>query len=308
MKHSRVDTFATNNTSGFKKFLQARRTRTERLLVAQLKIVTRGSPKTLTDAMKYAVLNGGKRLRPLLVYAVGKTYGADIKALDAPACAIEMIHSFSLVHDDLPAMDNDSLRRGKPTCHLAFNEATAILAGDTLAIAAFQILSGDKNLPAEKKTLMCKTLAEASGPAGMAGGQYIDLHVVGKKLDQPTLEKMYLLKTGALISAAVKLGAIVAGVSKQKLKLLERLALNIGLAFQIKDDILNIESTIDTLGKNVGTDSALNKITYPALAGSEAAKMKIKKLWSASQRITRQLKIEDGVLQELITYIMQRDF
>lgn len=299
-----------NNTSAskFKTFLQNRRKRVDNLLQKELTAITRGGPKELAAAMRYVVLGGGKRLRSILVYAIGEAYGANIKSLDAPACAIEMIHSFSLVHDDLPAMDNDSLRRGKPTCHIAFDEATAILAGDALAIAAFQTLGNDKTLSAEKKALMSKMLAEASGPAGMAGGQYIDLHPTSKKPSKNGLEKMYLLKTGALISAAVKLGALAAGVGKQKLKLLEQFALTIGLAFQIQDDILNIESSAAKLGKNIGTDSAQNKITYPALVGRNAAKIKIEKLWHQAQKILRQLKFEGKVLQEFTNYVMQRDF
>jgi geranylgeranyl pyrophosphate synthase len=297
-----------NNPSAFKKFLQNRKKRIDGLLHKQLTAITRKAPKRLADAMRYVTLNGGKRLRPILIYAIGEIYKVDIKSLDAPACAIEMIHCFSLVHDDLPAMDNDSLRRGKPTCHLAFNEATAILVGDALAIAAFQVLGIDKNLTAEKKLLMSKVLAEASGPAGMAGGQYIDLHPSGNKPSRRELEKMYLLKTGALISAAVKLGAIAAGTSKQQLKLLEQFALNLGLAFQIQDDILNIESNADKLGKNVGTDSAQNKITYPALVGIKQAKKKVAQLWRSTQKILQQLKITDGILQEFTSYVMQRDF
>ena len=292
----------------FKDFLQNRRKRTEALLRKELKTLTRGGPKKLTAALKYVVLSGGKRLRSLLVYAIGEAYGADIKSLDAPASAIEMIHSFSLVHDDLPAMDNDSLRRGKPTCHIAFNEATAILAGDALAIGAFQILSIAPTLSAEQKMRMSEVLAEASGPRGMAGGQYIDLHLTGTKPSKNILEKMYLLKTGALISAAVKLGALAANINKQKLKLLEQFALNLGLAFQIQDDILNIESSAMILGKNVGTDSAQNKTTYPALVGIKAAKIKMAKLWHKAQKSLHQLKIKDKVLQDFTSYIMQRNF
>ena len=291
----------------FKKFLFAHRKRVDSLLRQHLATLTRGGPKELASAMRYVSLNGGKRLRPLLVYAIGETYKAPIKSLDAAALAIEMIHSFSLVHDDLPAMDNDSLRRGKPTCHIAFDEATAILTGDALAIAAFQILSVAKTLAAEKKIAMIKVLAEVSGVLGMAGGQYLDLHPSNKP-SKNQLEKMYLLKTGMLISAAVKLGAIAADVNQRKLKLLEQFALNIGLAFQIQDDLLNMESSAAKLGKNVGTDSAQNKITYPALVGIAKAKIKIASLWHAAQKVLQQLKIEDSVLQEFTSYVMQRDF
>jgi len=300
----------TNNANvQYKSFLRDRRKRIDALLNRYLQKITQDSPKNLAKAMRYSVLGGGKRIRSLLIYAVGEIYKTDLKVLDAPAVAIEMIHSFSLIHDDLPAMDDDSLRRGKPTCHIAFDEATAILAGDALAIGAFQVLSEAKNLSAEKKAKMIKVLAEASGPRGMAGGQYIDLHAEGKKLSVDKLEQMYLLKTGVLIGAAIKLGALASDISGQKeLKHLEQFALNIGLAFQIQDDVLNIESNATRLGKNVGTDEEHNKFTYPALVGMSAAKAKIKNLWSKAEKSLQQLKLENSILQLLTTSIMQRDF
>ena len=186
------------------KFLSNKRSRIEKLLNKNLIKLTDGGPKKFTQAIKYGVLNGGKQLRPLLIYAVGDAYNADIKALDVLACAIEFMHSFSLVHDDLPAMDDDKLRRSKPTCHIAFDEATAILAGDALSIAAFQIISDSKFLSSGKKSAMIGVLAEASGARGMAAGQYIDLQAVGKKLTLKKLEQMYALKTGCLIRASIK--------------------------------------------------------------------------------------------------------
>ncbi len=299
----------TKGATSFDTFLQQRKKRVETLLQKNLQALARGgTPKKLATALKYVVLGGGKRVRPILVYAIGEAYGVNPKLLDAPACAIEMIHAFSLVHDDLPAMDNDNLRHGKPTCHLAFDEATAILVGDVLAIRAFQILTVDQTLSATKKILMNNILAEASGPHGMAGGQYLDLHLMGTTPSKNQLKKMYLLKTGALISAAVKLGGIAADINQRKLKLLEQFALNLGLAFQIQDDILNIESTAAILGKNVGTDSAQNKITYPAVVGIKAAKTEITKLMAQAQKSLKQLKINDKLLQDFISYIMQRRF
>lgn len=295
------------NDSQFNKFLQVRRKRIDKLLCRYLSSITRGGPKELGDAMRYVVLGGGKRLRSLLIYAVGEKYSAPLKSLDPLASAIELIHAFSLVHDDLPAMDNDRLRRGQPTCHIIFDEATAILAGDSLAIAAFQILNESKNISAEKKAAMNKVLAIAAGPKGLAGGQYLDLHP-GDKNDQKNLEKIYLLKTGALISAAIKLGALASEVNKRKLALWYRFSRNIGLAFQIQDDILNIEGDATKLGKNIGTDSNQNKITYPALVGIKAAKIKIEKLAVNAQKILRQLKIKDGALPKLTEYIMRREF
>lgn len=291
-----------------KTFTRNRCKRLDSLLKLHLKAITKGGPKTLGDAMRHVVLGGGKRFRSLLVYAVGELYGVDLKLLDAPACAIELIHSFSLVHDDLPAMDDDKLRRGKPTCHIAFDEATAILAGDALAVAAFQILS-EANLPAATCLKMCRVLAEASGPKGMAGGQYIDLHGVGDKPSVKKLEHMYLLKTGALIYAAVKLGALASNVTARRdLENLDQFALSIGLAFQIQDDILNIEGSAAALGKNVGTDSAQNKVTYPTLVGIPKAKAKIEQLWQQAEQSLRQIKVSDSMLQLLIVSIMQRDF
>lgn len=293
-------------TKIFEKFLQSRRKRINNLL--QKFLVIR-EPKNLRAAMHYAVLNGGKRLRPLLVYAIGEMYGADLETLDAPACAIEMLHSFSLVHDDLPAMDNDDLRRGKLTCHKAFDEATAILAGDALVVFAFQIINESSFLTSKQASAMSKILAKASGSDGLAGGQDIDIQSTNKKLDISELMNMYLLKTGSLIRAAVKLAALASNVNDQKkLKNLDQLAKNMGLAFQIQDDILNIESNAKKLGKNVGTDKNRNKITYPALVGIPKAKIKVKSLWQNAEKSLQQLKVNHSILQELVDYLKQRDY
>lgn len=297
-----------NDIQIFKKFLRDRRKLVNSSLKLHLTSINKGGPKVLATAMKYVALSGGKRFRSLLLYAVGEMYDVDPRLLDAPTCAIEIIHAFSLVHDDLPAMDNDSLRRGKPTCHIAFDESTAILAGDALAIAAFQILS-EANLSAEIRIKMCRVLAEVSGPRGMAGGQYIDLHAIGNKPTTKKLEHMYLLKTGALIYAAVKLATLTANVTKKKdLENWDLFALSIGLAFQIQDDILNIESSAAKLGKNVGTDSTHNKITYPALVGIPKAKLKIEQLWGQAEQALHHLKAKNSMLYFLTEHIMQRDF
>ena len=289
----------------FEMFLHNRYKRVNKFLNKYLAV---RSPKNLCAAMRYAVLNGGKRLRPILVYAVGEMYGAKLKALDIPACAIEMIHSFSLVHDDLPAMDNDDLRRGKLTCHKAFDEATAILAGDALAIFAFQIINESKFLTPTQAVVMSKVLSRSSGVSGMAGGQDIDIQSTTKKLRTNKLEQMYLLKTGSLLCAAVRLGAMAANVSDPKeLKTLDQFAKNIGLAFQIQDDIFNIESDVEKLGKNVGTDKKFNKVTYPALVGIPAAKAKVKQLWQKAQKILQKLKANAQILQALVDHIKQRD-
>lgn len=294
----------------FEKLLQNRHIRINKLLDKYLSNLS-GSDN-LCQAMHYSVTNGGKRLRPLLVYIVGQMYGAAPKALDAPACAIEMIHCFSLIHDDLPAMDNDDLRRGKPTCHKAFNEATAILAGDALSVLAFQVINQSRAFTPEQIVSMNQTLALASGAEGIAGGQDLDIGFTGSKTIKITpekLEAMYQLKTGALLSAAIKLGAIAANVtSVRETKYLEKFAQNIGLAFQIQDDILNIESSCEKLGKNIGTDAKANKITYPALVGIKNAKIKLEDLWHQSGKNLQKLSANTTPLQSLLNKIKNREW
>ena len=230
-------------------------------------------PKRLHGAMRYAVLNGGKRVRAILAYTAGAAVGATDGWLDRPAAAVELIHAYSLVHDDLPAMDDDDLRRGQPSCHKAFDEATALLAGDALQTLAFYVLSGETSAAASRTREMIETLGHASGSAGMAGGQAIDLAAVGNTLDLAQLENMHIHKTGALIRASVRLGALAnPGVDEAALESLDRYARCVGLAFQIRDDILDVEGDPATLGKQPGADEARNKPTYPALLGLERAK------------------------------------
>ncbi|HHJ1299926.1 TPA: (2E,6E)-farnesyl diphosphate synthase [Pseudomonas sp. H2] len=229
----------------------------------------------LYAAMRYSVMNGGKRVRPLLAYAACEALGAPAEQANGAACAVELIHAYSLVHDDLPAMDDDDLRRGQPTTHKAFDEACAILAGDGLQSLAFSALL-DTCLSPQSDTLrlaMVQALAKAAGPAGMVGGQAIDLGSVGIKLDQQALEFMHRHKTGALIEASVRLGALASARAEQaQLDALQTYAQAIGLAFQVQDDILDVESDTATLGKRQGADIARDKPTYPALLGLEAAK------------------------------------
>ncbi|KEY84872.1 (2E,6E)-farnesyl diphosphate synthase [Pseudomonas sp. P1B16] len=229
----------------------------------------------LYAAMRYSVMNGGKRVRPLLAYAACEALGAPAEQANGAACAVELIHAYSLVHDDLPAMDDDDLRRGQPTTHKAFDEACAILAGDGLQSLAFSALL-DTRLSPQSDTLrlaMVQALAKAAGPAGMVGGQAIDLGSVGIKLDQQALEFMHRHKTGALIEASVRLGALASARAEQaQLDALQTYAQAIGLAFQVQDDILDVESDTATLGKRQGADIARDKPTYPALLGLEAAK------------------------------------
>ncbi len=253
------------------------RARANRALEACLPQAEPG-PAQLHEAMRYAVLNGGKRVRATLVYATGEAVGADSALLDGPACAVELIHAYSLVHDDLPAMDDDDLRRGKPTCHRAYGEANALLAGDALQSFAFQILA-DGAADAERALALVATLAHASGSLGMAGGQAIDLAAVGRELGLDELEHMHRHKTGALIRASVRLGALCGvNVSAEQLAQLDAYAACIGLAFQVRDDILDVEADTETLGKAQGADIALNKPTYPALLGLPSAKQKAEEL------------------------------
>lgn len=237
---------------------------------------TTSSP--LLEAMRYAVLNGGKRIRPLLVYATGEALGCSLDILDAPAAAVELIHCYSLIHDDLPAMDNDDLRRGKPTCHKVFGEATAILAGDALLTLAFKILSDPKlnPIPAEQQIHMIQVLSEKSGTNGMVGGQALDLASEGNHpaISLEDLRQIHHKKTGALIEAAVTLGAIGAiGLeSLETILKLQEYARCIGLAFQIQDDILDVISNIETLGKTIGKDQKQNKATFPNRLGIDKSK------------------------------------
>ena len=228
------------------------------------------SPQSLHEAMRYAVLGGGKRVRALLAYAGGELSGADPAAVDAPAASVELIHAYSLIHDDLPCMDDDVLRRGKPSCHVAFGEATALLAGDALQSLAFEVPAGATTRDAPGQLAL---LAHAAGSRGMAGGQAIDLAHVGETLDMAELERMHALKTGALIRAAVRLGAgcgrpMTAGDNDA----LDRYASAIGLAFQVVDDVLDVEGSAQSLGKTAGKDAVQRKPTYVSLLGLAAAR------------------------------------
>ena len=228
----------------------------------------------LIEAMRYSTLAGGKRVRPILVYATGEAMGAPLELLDAAAAAVELIHVYSLVHDDLPAMDNDDLRRGRPTCHRAFDEATAILTGDALQARAFEVLAqAPAAIPANARIEMLRVLADAIGTRGMAGGQAIDLEAVKKTVSAAELERMHRQKTGALIQASVLLGAISAGgTDAAQRAALEYFGAEIGLAFQIQDDILDVEGNTSTLGKRAGADADRVKPTYPSVLGLEQAR------------------------------------
>jgi farnesyl diphosphate synthase len=237
------------------------------------------APQRLHAAMRHAALLGGKRMRPLLVHATGAAFGAQAALLDAPALAVELIHAYSLVHDDLPAMDDDDLRRGQPTVHVAFDEATAILAGDALQSLAFATLA-QAPCDAEARIAMLGELAFAAGSRGMCGGQALDIDATGaaRRLHVGELERLHALKTGALLRASVRLGAIAAGVDAADRASLDRFADALGLAFQVRDDLLDVEGDSATLGKTAGKDAAQDKATFPALIGVEASRARLESL------------------------------
>jgi geranylgeranyl pyrophosphate synthase len=262
----------------------------------------------LFAAMRYSLLNGGKRVRPLLVYATAAALGDNCSAaaLDGAACAIEYIHAYSLVHDDLPAMDDDDLRRGNPTVHRAYDEATAILAGDALQGRAFEMLAQLPSTGADIRLALIATLAAAAGPRGMVGGQAIDLAAVQQRIDLTHLETMHRLKTGALIRAAVRVGALLSGATPAQLAALDNYAAAIGLSFQVQDDILDITSDTATLGKQQGADRARAKPTYPALLGLSAARAKAQALHHEALTALDGFDTRADRLRQLSAYIVER--
>jgi farnesyl diphosphate synthase len=242
-------------------------------------------PQRLHAAQRYSVLGPGKRIRPALAYATAETLGVPLERVDAAACALELIHAYSLVHDDLPAMDDDDLRRGRPTCHRAFDEATAILAGDSLQVLAFEILASHPGAPAEASVRLCqiRTLAEASGTAGMAGGQALDLGAEGRVLGPAEIEHIHSLKTGALMRASVVMAAHCApSLGGAERGALEAFGASIGLAFQIQDDLLDVEGDVALIGKATGSDEARAMPTYPAVVGLEPARERVRQLHASA--------------------------
>ena len=267
------------------------------------------APQRLHEAMRYAVLDGGKRVRPLLAFAAGELAGADTARVDIAAAAVELIHAYSLVHDDMPCMDDDVLRRGKPTCHVQYDEATALLVGDSLQTLAFQLLAEHRlNDEAARQLEMVKLLALASGSRGMAGGQAIDLASVGKSLTLPELEFMHIHKTGALIRAAVLLGAQCGSVSAEQLDRLDHFGKLIGLAFQVVDDVLDCEADTATLGKTAGKDADNDKPTYVSLLGIQGARDMAQRLHREALETLAGFGDEAQRLRELADYIVLRKF
>ncbi len=266
-------------------------------------------PQRLHAAQRYSVLGAGKRIRPALVYATAETLGTPLERVDAAACAVELIHAYSLVHDDLPAMDDDDLRRGRPTCHRAFDEATAILAGDALQVLAFKVLASHPGLPAnpEVRIRLIDVLAQASGTAGMAGGQALDLAAEGRSLSLPEIEQVHSLKTGALIRASVLMAAHCAEtLAATDIDALGRFGALVGLAFQIQDDILDVEGDAALLGKQPGSDEARAMPTYPAVAGLDAARARVGELHRLAAAILAAQDRSQGPLAELADWLLTR--
>jgi farnesyl diphosphate synthase len=263
----------------------------------------------LNEAMAYGALLGGKRIRPFLIYAVGQMLGTKLETLDPIAAAIECIHAYSLIHDDLPAMDDDSLRRGNPTCHIKYDDATAILAGDALQTLAFDILSTEiTSITAKTQLKIIHILAKASGEKGMCAGQYLDIGAENKIISLAQLETIHNAKTGALILAAVQMSALTKeNIAPSEFKLLTHFAIAIGLAFQVQDDILDIISDTETLGKPQGSDLVLNKSTYPSLLGLEGAQQKAHTLYEEALHALSQLPYNTDLLELFAHYIIKRD-
>jgi geranylgeranyl diphosphate synthase type II len=265
-------------------------------------------PEQLHRAMRYSLLGGGKRLRPILVLATGEAVAGytDLNLMPA-ACAIEMIHTYSLIHDDLPAMDNDDIRRGRPTCHKAFGEAVAILAGDALLTQAFRILALMTMRDTERQLQVIQEVAISAGTIkALIGGQMADIENEGKKVDAATLEYIHRSKTGAMISASVAVGAIIGGASDEQVDELRRYGECIGLAFQIADDILDVTSTSEQLGKTPGKDQAANKATYPAIHGIAASESRARELVDEAVAIVSPLQLQTQVLEDIAGFIIAR--
>jgi len=266
-------------------------------------------PHRLHQAMRYSALEGGKRIRPLLIYATGLATHQSLDQLDGPACAVELMHVYSLIHDDLPCMDDDDLRRGKPTSHKAFDEATAVLAGDALQALSFQILSSDPNMTSLPgvRSHMIKTLSSSVGSRGMAGGQAIDLDSVGRKLSITELEAMHIHKTGALIRASMHMATLnKPDLTEATTMALDHYAKCVGLAFQIRDDILDVEGDTETLGKQSGADIALDKPTFPGTIGMAASKEQAQRLHEEAHDSISMFGTEANVLRDIANFIVAR--
>lgn len=269
-------------------------------------LLTEGEfPKNLHKAMRYSVFAGGKRIRPILLIASAEAVGGRMEDVINAACAVELIHTYSLIHDDLPAMDNDDLRRGKPTSHKVFGEALAILAGDALLTLAFDILAKSYN-NVENALTVIHGIAKASGSIGMVGGQAVDIESEGKECDLPLLEYIHIHKTGALILASIRAGAILAGAARKQIEALTRYGEAVGLAFQIADDILDVEGTKETIGKTAGSDAKKKKITYPSVLGLNESKKRAIELTQIALDAIRDFDDMAEPLQKIAGYVVER--
>ncbi len=265
-------------------------------------------PKKLHEAVRWSLFAGGKRFRPALLLAVGQTFGVSDDKLLQTAAAIEMIHTYSLVHDDLPAMDNDDLRRGRETCHKKFGEAAAILAGDVLQTSAFQAISENEDLPTEIRVRLISEIACAAGtPSGMVAGQQLDLEAEGKNISIEHLEKIHHSKTGAMISAAARAGAIIAEASKKEIEIITNYAAKLGLLFQITDDLLDVTQTTEILGKTAGKDVSAKKATYPALYGLDETRKLAENVYFGACGELEKIDKETSLLREIADFILNRE-
>lgn len=270
-----------------------------------------GTPERLRAAMEYSVLGAGKRVRPLLAYASGELAGIAAGSVDAIAASVELIHAYSLIHDDLPSMDDDELRRGRPTTHRQFDEATAILAGDALQALAFETLGTDEALashPAAATREIVGWLARAVGPAGMVGGQALDMAAEGQRVDEAALENIHRRKTGALLRASIMMPSVLGRMTDEARVKLDAFACDIGLVFQIRDDLLEVEQDTATLGKNAGSDRANDKSTYPSVLGVEGARSRADELYGRAKAVLESLGPEAEGLSWLAEYILRRSY
>ena len=293
--------------TGAREFLSSRRT----LIDSELdRLIPKEAdePLQVHSAIRWSVFAGGKRFRPALLLAAGQTFGAPVADLLRPACALEMIHTYSLIHDDLPAMDNDDLRRGQPTCHIKFGEATAILAGDALQALAFQTIAEDDQLGPQLRVRLIAEIARAAGtPEGMVAGQAYDLVAESTNVSGSQLELIHHLKTGALIRAAARCGAMIAGASEKELAAITEYATNLGLLFQITDDLLDVTSTAEELGKTPGKDARARKATYPAIYGLEATRAELEAVHHQARSALESVARQTELLRSIADLILQRE-
>lgn len=265
------------------------------------------APVSVHQAMRWSVFAGGKRFRPLLLLTTGNTFGAGDELLLAAACALELIHTYSLIHDDLPSMDDDELRRGKPTCHVRFGEATAILAGDALQALAFQVISEESRLSWEIRGRLISEVSRAAGtPAGMVAGQALDLEAETREVSSDDLEQIHRLKTGALILAAARCGAIIANATEEELQLITSYASQLGLLFQITDDLLDVTATAETLGKTPGKDARSQKATYPRVFGIDSARERARQVHADACETLGRIERPTQALREIADFILER--